>query len=735
MNSLRIKYLHLVILIAIPFINVNANQHPGIFLTPNAVKEIKSSLGKYPGFDKSYNDLKEIADKALLSEIIVPVPKDGGGGYTHEKHKNNYYEMNACGILFQITSIKKYAEFVKSMLLKYADLYPTIGMHPIEKSGVRGKLFWQSLNDAVWLFHTANAYDCVFNYLSVTDRTTIENNVLKPEAEFLSNGNDQNYKTFNKMHNHGTWSLAAVGMVGYAMNDKDLIEKALKGSNKDGQSGFIKQLDVLFSPEGYFTEGPYYQRYAIWPFITFAQVIQNQQPELKIFKHRDGILMKAVNTLLQLSYKTELFYLNDALQKNFQTQEIIYAVDIAYANDTKNTELLDIASQQNSFTVTGEGLATAKAVAKVKNKRAFDYKSILLRDGQNGEDGGLAIFRAGEGENHTCLTFKGTSHGLSHGHYDKLGITLFDNGNTILSDYGASRFLNIEPKSGGGYTAENDTWAMQTIAHNTVTVDETSHFKGDIKVSSKFHSDILYCDYSNPKIQVVAGLEENAYEGVKMQRTTALINTADFEFPIVIDIFNLKSSASHTYDFPFYYKGQMVSTNFEYTKSNNYLSVLGINSGYEHLWLEASAKSTKSNTAFTWFNDNRFYSITTVTDKNTDILLTRLGANDPNFNLRNETAFMLRQKNASNHTFASVIEPHGLYDLVREVTINFKSKVAQLDLIADNDEFSCVKIIGTNDISYLFFTVNKDFSNSKSRTFNINNKEITFTGNYYFSKN
>src|SRR5690606_19135447 len=106
-----------------------------------------------------------------------------------------------------------------------------------------------------------------------------------------------------------------VGMIGYVMGDKNLTDMALYGSGKDGKTGFIRQLDVLFSPDGYFTEGPYYQRYAIWPFMTFAQVVQHQQPELKIFEYRDGILLKAVDKLLQSSYKGEIFYLNDALRK------------------------------------------------------------------------------------------------------------------------------------------------------------------------------------------------------------------------------------------------------------------------------------------------------------------------------------------------------------------------------------------------------------------------------------
>ena len=66
------------------------------------------------------------------------------------------------------------------------------------------------------------------------------------------------------MHNHATWATAAVGMIGFAMNREDYVNKALYGSDETGKrGGFIRQMDYLFSPDGYFTEGAYYQRYAI----------------------------------------------------------------------------------------------------------------------------------------------------------------------------------------------------------------------------------------------------------------------------------------------------------------------------------------------------------------------------------------------------------------------------------------------------------------------------------------
>lgn len=728
MNTRTITLI-VALLILLPSIKTYGTGHPNLFLTPQGVNKIKSNMGQLPSFDNAVAELKSIADAALKSEIIVPIPKDGGGGYSHEKHKSNYYEMNAAGTLYQISGEAKYAQFVRNMLMKYADIYSTLPLHPAAKSESAGKLFWQTLNDAVWLVHTANAYDCVYNYISQKDKNYIEKQLFHPMADFLSDGNPKNYATFNRMHNHGTWAEAAVGMIGYVMHDKNLVDKALYGSSKDGKTGFIKQLDVLFSPDGYFTEGPYYQRYAIWPFMTFAQAIENNQPELHIFKYRDGILLKAVNSLIQSSYDGEIFFLNDALPKTFQSQELVYAIDIAYLNNPTNKQLLDIARQQESYIVSDAGLETAKAVKNMQNQ-PFVYQSLLLRDGEKGDEGGISIFRTGE----TCMTLKATSHGLSHGHYDKLSIALYDNGNSILADYGAVRFLNIEPKNGGGYTKENYTWGSQTIAHNTVTIDEESNFNANIKESSKFHSEINYFDVNKNDIQVVSAKENNAYHGSEMRRTSALVKAKSFEYPIVIDIFNVASDSIHTLDLPFYYKGHLISTSFDLHRNTSMIKALGTKNGYQHLWLEASSKTEQPNSCFTWLNANRFYSITTLTDKNSELLLTRVGAGDPDFNLRNETCFMIRQTKQTNHTFVSIIEPHGLYDLTREVTSRYESNVVNLELIQDDKNFSVVKITAKDGDSYIFITVNSNFSDSLKRTIMLNGKNISFTGNYYFSE-
>ena len=66
---------------------------------------------------------------------------------------------------------------------------------------------------------------------------------------------------------------ADVGIVGIATDNKEYVDMALYGTAKDGKSGFIAQMDNLFSPDGFYTEGPYYTRYAIPNAVTSSLVV------------------------------------------------------------------------------------------------------------------------------------------------------------------------------------------------------------------------------------------------------------------------------------------------------------------------------------------------------------------------------------------------------------------------------------------------------------------------------
>lgn len=707
--------------------------HPALLITAADVPALKQGLTQYPLLEKSYSALKKTADKALAAPIAVPVPKDPAGGYTHEQHQRNYYALQAAGLCYQITQDAKYARFVRDVLLEYSKLVPTLKNHPEAKSTSPGRLFWQALNDANWLVYSIQGYDAVYETLTPAERKQIEDGAFRPLCNYFT----QDLKSwFDLVHNHGVWAAAGVGMVGYAIHDKNLVNMALRGTDGSGKSGFLAQLSGLFSPDGYYNEGPYYSRYALSPFFQFAQAIENNQPELKIFEYRDSILKKALRSSLQLTNNDGYYYpLNDALKdKNWTTQELVGAVSIATQHYGMDPSLLGVVQLQNKVLVTKGGLEVAKALqAAGNNLPTYERVSQVYRDGANGTDGGLAVLRNGPADNQTALLLKYTSHGLSHGHYDKLGIVLYDRGREVLQDYGAVRYLNVEAKEGGRYLPETKTWAGQTIAHNTLTVDEASHFGGKEAVSEKNSGQAWFADISNPKVQVASAKANTAYPGVELHRTVALFRDSLSDKSMVLDVFRVQAGAMHQYDLPFYYQGQLMATSFGYASSATTQQALGVRNGYQHLWREASSKPFKTPgvATLTWLNGPQFYSLSTATDTATHLVLVRIGAGDPNFNLRPEPAMILRER-AKNKVFASVIEAHGDFNPTAETATKSHSNVRQVTVVLDSPEVTVVDVQLIRGGTYRLAVANQDAAAGKTHQVSVAGQPLQWTGPYWF---
>mgnify|MGYP005986353011 FL=1 len=718
-------------------------QHPKLILTAQGVKDIRAQLGTIPIFDKSLEAVKKEVDAEIETGIDVPIPKDYSGGYTHVRHKKNWFILQKAGLLYQILEDEKYAKYVKDMLMEYEALYKTLPLHPKTRSYARGKLFWQCLNDSNWLVYVSQAYDCIYNYLTEEERNKLETNLFRPFADHISVDSPQFYQ---RVHNHSTWGNAAVGMIGLVMDDEELINRALYGIkdlkldtnekdddggflNKDGKAGFLVNIEEPFSPDGYYNEGPYYQRYAMYPFLVFAEALHNVKPELKIFEYKEGVLLKSINALLNLSDADgDFFPLNDGQKgMSYYTNALVTAVDVSYHFGEQDPGLLSIAKEQDKVLLDDSGLAVALGIKNGKEK-PFTKKSINLSDGSEGKQGGIGILRNENLE----LVFKYAAQGSSHGHYDKLSYSFYENGEEVIQDYGLSRFVNIEQKGGGNYLKENKTWAKQTIAHNTVTQNESSHFTGKYDIGSLHHSDLNYFSSENENVQVVSAIEKNAYPGTTMLRTMAIIKDEDFEKPYMLDIMKVTSATANQYDFPFYYFGQVLQTNFEYNSPKT-LKPLGSKNGYQHLYLEGSGKALEDNTRFSWFNNNKFYSLTTETSVKDEVLFARIGANDPDFNLRRDPALILRSKNSKNKTFVSVIESHGSYSPVSESAVNSYSSIKSIKTILDTDDYTAVEITNLNGNVKLFITANANNSKETKHNLKINNKNYEWSGSYHFN--
>jgi hypothetical protein len=104
----------------------------------------------------------------------------------------------------------------------------------------------------------------------------------------------------------------------------------------------------------------------------------------------------------------------------------------------------------------------------------------------------------------------------------------------VVPDYGFSRWINIEPKFGGRYLPENDSYAMQTVAHNTVVVDQTTQSGGREAADEAIWGERHFFDARDPRLQAVSALARGFYPGVDMQRTMLLVRDRRLPYPVVL---------------------------------------------------------------------------------------------------------------------------------------------------------------------------------------------------------
>ncbi len=717
-----------------------------VTLTEGEVEEIISVDNQGNLFGASLSQAEKELAPYLESGLDVPTPKDLAGGYTHTQHKVNYFTMQKAGLLFQITGKEAYAKLIKTTLEKYLKQYPTWGRHPSEKSYARGKIFWQCLNDANWLVYTSQAYGSIYNWLSEKERKQFNEKLFVPMANFLSL---ETPHFFNRLHNHSTWANAGVGMIGLVMQNEDLIQKALYGLpldtktatdndggsiQKEGQTkaGFLAQIDHSFSPDGYYTEGPYYQRYAMYPFLIFALSLEHQKKELKIFEYRDGVLLKAIDALLQQTDDDgEFFPLNDAQKgMSYYSRELQLSLALGYYYGNQDEGLLSLIQKQNRVPLTYSGWKSAIDLAKGKGKK-FEKRSIYLSDGPKGEKGGIGVLRSNEHE----LIMKFTQHGMGHGHFDRLSYSLNYDGHEILQDYGAARYVNIHQKDGGGYLKENKTWAKQTIAHNTVVIDGQSQFEGKVKVADRIAPDEFVFSAENQKVQVVSAKENNAYEGVELFRTLALVTDESFENPLVIDLYNVKLSEDAEIELPYHFHGQFMSSSIALTR-NQTLSPLGEDDGYQHLWKVAEGEADQEYEQINWFDKTRFYTLNVASNKGDQLIMARLGANDPNFNLRNDPCFILKRKGQKgNNLMASVLETHGSYSTVTEASRNSYGNINSVTISFHTDEYSAVSFTNKQDEEWTFIISTVDKSSQTTHEITIEDRQYKWGGPFALFQN
>lgn len=639
---------------------------------------------------------------ARLADRVAPwlarpieVPGHGeAGSDAHNRHQLNSQLISDMGLLFQLGGDAAHAERAAQMLMRYADHYLELGFQPQRNTNPPGRIFHQILNENMWLVYASLGYGCVRHTLDDAQRRHIEERLFHPMVEMFM---VKYAHDFDRIHNHGLWAVAATGLCGIVLGEPRYVDVAVDGIAGDReQGGFLAQISQLFAPSGYYIEGPYYHRFAIRPLLLFAEALHVHRPELDIYGYKNGVIGTTVRTLLASAYPDGRFpALNDASRSmGIRDEGVVIAAAIAharYGDAGLRPRLAALARQQDEVWVHPAALALAAEADRLADAAPPLWPSMELDEGPLGDRGAQGILRArGQDGDISMAIMNYGQHGMGHGHFDTLGITLFNHGDEVLREYGFARWINVETKFGGRYLAENKSWARQTLAHNCVVVDEACQNGFSVERADSVHGTPHFFDASTPAAQVMSAFANDHHPGVGMQRSLLMLTLPGIDTPVLLDLFRLRSEDTHRYDYALQYSGQVTAVNLECEHARSW-SPLGDANGYQHLLKVAHAAVTQG-PRVTWLQGSRFNTWLSAADDG-ELVFAQLGGADPGFNLRREQSLLLRQS-GSNHLFASAFETHGYFDEASEHCHGARGALQSLRVIGHDDDGSVVELHG-----------------------------------------
>ena len=695
-----------------------------VLMNQQEIEAIQQELGKTSLMGRSLDALIEDTDNYLALPMDVP-GHSPAGGYAHNKHQQNYKYIEQAGRLFLITGDEKYAQFAAALLTQYADKYLVLGFQEQRNTNPPGRLFHQMLNEHVWLLYSSLGYSCIKHWLTEKQRQHIVEQLFEPMLEVATV--KYNFD-FDRIHNHGVWAVAATAACGAAIGQEKYIDLALHGlAGDDIQGGFLAQLSNLFAPSGYYIEGPYYHRYAIRPLCLLAELTQRFRPELDIFNFKGQVIGKTIQSLLSTAYPNGVFpSLNDASKSmDIKDEGVVIAASLYAKHYPEDTNLYGIAKIQEQIWISGCGVALSQAYQAQTSVEVPCLPSVELNEGPEGDKGAQGFVRMQNSQGDISqLVMNYGQHGMGHGHFDTLGMTYFNNDQEVLRDYGFGRWVNIEPKFGGRYLDENKSYARQTIAHNLVTIDGACQNDFDVELADSKHGTPHFF-IGEGKMQAMSAFAEDFYPGVEQQRSLVLVEHEQLTQPLLIALFRLSSDTEHQYDYSLQYQGQIIRTNVEH-KQHATLNPMGDDAGYQHLWNVSEGKGQDTN-LISWLQGSSYYTWLSASAADDTLFFTRTGANDPDFNLRSETSFILR-RNAKKSLFANVIETHGYFNEAVEASLDAHGKIHTINIIGFNEKATVIEVLGEGIALTVMINNAKDATATSETTIEFNNQSYSWTG-------
>jgi hypothetical protein len=544
---------------------VKPGSHPCLLLTREEVAELRNTLKQSERGKQTLEAFLKVADGALTESVQFPDPKGplgqlkDRGDAVARQHSRLSERAGTLGVAWALTGEPKFAQRAAEIVRGYAERYAAYPEHKGVNKSDTGKVMGQRLSEAMWLIPLIESFDYILDSgaLTAADIKLIEEQLLRPAVTFLwrkepaaetaeRDRRTPDWRTATPVPAKGksaanwlNYYNAATLMTGAVLGDSNMVDMAaanlrtllIQGIGEDGMWG----------------EGAIgYQMFAITAMIPGFETAAHQGIDLWGFDH--ARVKRLFDSPLRYAYPDGTAPgLNDSSRARFDNwTAMIYDYAWLRYGDPNYAGLVNAAPRQLQMS---QGVYfPTRVYVPLPEVAATRFPSTVFGNL------GYAILRS---TNAYVLLDYGP-HGGTHGHYDKLNLVLFGTGTEGKADE-----LGGEPVFHRYEDPLHGQWTKQTVAHNTMTVDEQSQpaCTGQL---------LLFED--TPTVKIMRA-EAVAAPGALMDRTVVVTEDA------ILDLYHGRSGFSRTWDRTFRYQGKLLQT----PPAKGAEPTLGQREGYEHL--------------------------------------------------------------------------------------------------------------------------------------------------------
>jgi len=634
---------------------VYPSQHPYLKITQDEIERALARVAAEPWARDALEGTLRRAD------VILEDPPEVPEGVSSE-HRRVARSVEDVAEAYALTGEGKYLEYVKSMLVHYAEVYPTF---PLVSRGRSRLTAASSLYETGWYIPLVHGYDLVYEALSGAERRSVEAGILRPGLDcFIVRDYDSDPRSLDwhyRCYNFQAWHLAAVGMAGLVLQDQDLVDYAL-----DSQFGYRHLIGHDVRDDGLFWERSLgYHAFTLQALVHLTEAAWRCGMDLYTLEcpdtigpsHSERELNYPVDgdngpKTIKMMFDAPFYYpfpdgslaqVADSGTREWRGRPM-YRTAYARYHDPRYAWLVQTAGYSPGLEGLIHGLPEGEFSTPVLGTGSFCNTGRTELGCTLYPATGYAILRGVEQDPRaTCVLLNCGPYGGGHGHPDHLNIVLYAHGKQWVPDFGSFSYDNTEYKR---------EWTAQTVSHSTLVVDGISHRPQEggtsmwptDNMATRTDGELL-AFRADPLMKVARAENERAVDGVAMARTVVLFDG------LVMDLLHARGDEEHLYDWVLHVDGEAGPTTVPMGVQEG---ALGDRCGYQHIQCRGRGR-TDGAWGASWSDaEGRELEVRVVGGTDTEVIRGRSIRHRED----EHVSTLVARRRSAETIFATLFEPH-----------------------------------------------------------------------------